>query len=81
VAANVVDDVRVAVGSVAPMPLRCTRTEAVLRGKPLTAEAIAAARAELASEIAPIDDFRSTARYRLRVAQELLVDFLRQPNV
>ena len=43
-------------------------------------ETIAAARAELAREIAPIDDFRSTARYRLRVAQELLVDFLRQPS-
>ena len=79
-AGDVVDDVRVALGSVAPMPLRCTCTEAVLRGKPLTSETIAAARAELAREIAPIDDFRSTARYRLRVAQELLVDFLRQPN-
>jgi len=79
-AGEVVEDVRLAVGSVAPMPLRCTRTEAVLRGEPLTPATIAAARAELAREIAPIDDFRSTARYRLRVAQELLVDFLRQPS-
>ncbi|HET9766694.1 MAG TPA: xanthine dehydrogenase family protein subunit M [Thermoanaerobaculia bacterium] len=77
---DVVEDVRLAVGSVAPMPLRCTRTEAVLRGEPLTPATIAAARAELAREIAPIDDFRSTARYRLRVAQELLVDFLRQQS-
>jgi CO/xanthine dehydrogenase FAD-binding subunit len=52
----------------------------LLRGEPLTEATIAAARAELAREIAPIDDFRSTARYRLRVAQELLVDFLRQPG-
>jgi xanthine dehydrogenase small subunit len=59
------------------MPLRCTRTEAALRGQPLTTATIADARIELAREIAPIDDFRSTARYRLRVAQELLVDFLR----
>ncbi|HEV8238976.1 MAG TPA: xanthine dehydrogenase family protein subunit M [Thermoanaerobaculia bacterium] len=79
-AGEVVDDIRLALGSVAPMPLRCARTEAVLRGQPLTPAAIADARAELAREIAPIDDFRSTARYRLRVAQELLVDFLRQPS-
>lgn len=79
-AGDVVEDIRLALGSVAPMPLRCTRTEAVLRGQPLTPAAIANARAELAREIAPIDDFRSTARYRLHVAQELLVDFLRQPS-
>ena len=76
---EVVEDVRLALGSVAPTPLRCTRTEAALRGKSLTPETIAAARAELGREIAPIDDFRSTARYRLHVAQELLVDFLRAP--
>ncbi len=79
-AGDMVEDVRLALGSVAPMPLRCTRTEAVLRGERLTDVTIAAARAELAREIAPIDDFRSTARYRLRVAQELLVDFLRQQS-
>jgi CO/xanthine dehydrogenase FAD-binding subunit len=32
----------------------------------------------LAQEIAPIDDIRSTARYRLRVAQNLLGEFLSQ---
>jgi len=35
-----------------------------------------AAADELAREIAPIDDVRSTARYRLRVAQNLLEEFL-----
>ena len=30
----------------------------------------------LAREIAPIDDMRSTARYRRRVAQNLLAEFL-----
>jgi CO/xanthine dehydrogenase FAD-binding subunit len=73
---DVAEDVRLALGSVAPIPLRCRRTEAVLRGERLTDTTIAAARAELAREIAPIDDFRSTSRYRLRVAQELLADFL-----
>jgi CO/xanthine dehydrogenase FAD-binding subunit len=52
-------EVRVALGSVAPVPL-------LLDGANLAA-------------IAPIDDIRSTAHYRARVAQNLLEDFLRQP--
>jgi CO/xanthine dehydrogenase FAD-binding subunit len=30
------EDVRLAFGSVAPVPIRCFKTEAALRGKPLT---------------------------------------------
>jgi CO/xanthine dehydrogenase FAD-binding subunit len=71
-----VADVRLALGSVAPVPLRCARTEALLRGQRLGPELVAAAREELARDIAPIDDFRSTARYRRQVAQNLLADFL-----
>ena len=67
---------RIAVGSVAPTVVRCTRTEELLRGRIVDAELIAAARASLAEEIAPIDDVRSTAEYRLRVAANLLEDFL-----
>ena len=37
---------------------------------------IKAACAALMQEIAPIDDMRSTAEYRLRVASNLLADFL-----
>ncbi len=71
-------DVRLALGSVAPTTVRCPRTEAALAGRrPDDAAALAAARAALASEIAPIDDIRSTAAYRLRVAQNLVADFLR----
>ncbi len=70
-------DVRIALGSVAPTPLRCVRTEAVLRGQKLSAAALAAAKEALANEIAPVDDMRSTARYRLCVAQNLLEEFLR----
>ena len=73
---NNVKDVRVALGSVAPMVVRCRRTEAVLKGQPLESDAIKAARAELMKEIVPIDDIRSTADYRLRVAANLLEEFL-----
>ena len=68
-------DVRIALGSVAPIVLRATETEALLRGENLSAELIRAAQTTLAREIAPIDDMRSTARYRLRVAQNLLGEF------
>ncbi len=62
-------NVRIAYGSVAPVPLRCFRTEeAIRRGEDPSQS--------LAAELAPITDLRSTAEYRLRVAQNLLVDFL-----
>jgi CO/xanthine dehydrogenase FAD-binding subunit len=71
-------DVRIALGSVAPIVLRVVKTEDALRGGSLTPAVIAAAKETLAREIAPIDDIRSTARYRLRVAQNLLEEFLSQ---
>jgi len=67
---------RVALGSVAPTVVRCRRTEELLRDQLVDEKLIEAARAAIAEEIAPIDDVRSTAEYRLRVAQNLLEDFL-----
>jgi CO/xanthine dehydrogenase FAD-binding subunit len=71
-------NVRIALGSVAPVVLRAVKTEDALRGAAITPATIASAREILAREIAPIDDIRSTARYRLRVAQNLLEEFLLQ---
>jgi CO/xanthine dehydrogenase FAD-binding subunit len=73
---DVVADVRVALGSVAPAVVRALQVENALRGKRIDAEAIAAAEEALKSEIKPIDDLRSTAEYRLRVAVNLLREFL-----
>lgn len=69
------EDVRIALGSVAPIPIRCVKTEAALRGR-LLAQLLRAGRAALANEIAPIDDIRSTANYRLNVSLNLLEQFL-----
>jgi len=71
-----IDDARIAFGSVAPIPLRCIKTEGVLQGQQLNREIIEGAKAELAREIVPIDDLRSTRNYRLRVSLNLLEDFL-----
>lgn len=71
-----IDNVRVALGSVAPIPMRCTQTENALVGKAINAETINAAQATLTKDISPIDDLRSTRDYRLRVSLNLLADFL-----
>ena len=76
--AGAIRDIRIALGSVAPVVLRAIQTENVLRGNKLTSSRIVAARETLAGEIAPIDDIRSTVRYRLRVSQNLLQEFLSQ---
>ena len=73
---STVDDVRIVFGSVAPVPLRCVKTEASLRGRTIDTETIKLAKNTLATEIVPIDDVRSTRDYRVRVSLNLLVDFL-----
>jgi CO/xanthine dehydrogenase FAD-binding subunit len=75
---GVTTEVRIALGSVAPVPLRCIKTEAALRGIKIDEATIGKAKAEFAREIVPIDDIRSTKNYRLRVSLNLLEDFLRQ---
>ncbi len=68
--------VRIAVGSVAPIPLRCFMTEGVLEGRVLTADVIAEAKQMLCQEIRPITDVRSTSQYRTQVTVNLLGEFL-----
>ena len=77
-AGDQIRDIRIALGSVAPTVVRCLKTEAVLTGQSLGPTAVDAAKEALSNEIAPIDDFRSTAQYRLRVALNLLEEFWRQ---
>jgi len=69
-------DVRIALGSVAPTVLRAVRAEEILRGREPRGAALQAAQDALGAEIAPIDDMRSTARYRRNVARNLLAEFL-----
>ncbi|HTR48957.1 MAG TPA: FAD binding domain-containing protein [Verrucomicrobiae bacterium] len=69
-------DVRIALGSVAPVPIRLTETERGLEGKRLGEAAIARARKTAAAETRPIDDIRSTARYRAAVSSNLVGEFL-----
>ncbi len=65
-------DVRIAAGSVAPVPMRAPETEGVLEGMEPGPEVAARAGAALVAEISPIDDVRSTADYRRAVARRIL---------
>ena len=76
VTGNVVSHARIALGSVAPIPIRCEQTETVLQKQPLNAEIIESSASTLTAEISPIDDIRSTRDYRLQVSLNLLRDFL-----
>jgi CO/xanthine dehydrogenase FAD-binding subunit len=73
---GVVDDIRLAMGSVAPVPVRLTETERIIKGKKIDPELVKLAGTTAAAEIRPIDDIRSTARYRSAVAGNLVAEFL-----
>jgi len=70
-AKNNLQDVRIGLGAVAPTPVRAPKTEALLRGKPLTAALLKEAAAMAASESSPISDQRSSAEYRRWIVEAL----------
>jgi CO/xanthine dehydrogenase FAD-binding subunit len=75
-AGQAIEDIRIAVGSVAPVPLRLSETEVMLRGKVIDESLVSSARKIAVAEIRPIDDIRSTAKYRAEVAGNLIAEFL-----
>jgi CO/xanthine dehydrogenase FAD-binding subunit len=66
---------RIAIGSVAEIPLRAGRAEAALEQGDIEGAVSA-----VAEDIRPIDDVRSTAAYRRAVSQNVLRDLLRKPR-
>lgn len=75
---SVVEDIRLAMGSVAPVPIRLAVTERTVKGKSIDPPLIRLASKTAVAEIQPIDDMRSTARYRAAVAGNLVAEFLEQ---
>ena len=74
--AGVVEDVRIALGSVAPVPIRLAETERLVAGRPINAALLVLAKKTATAEIRPIDDIRSTSRYRAAVVGNLVAEFL-----
>ncbi|HEY4691780.1 MAG TPA: FAD binding domain-containing protein [Anaerolineae bacterium] len=65
---GVLRDVRIGLGGVAPLPVRASRIEQALQGKPPDAHAVERARADLN----PPSDFLGSAEYRREVAAVLV---------
>ncbi|MCP4181663.1 MAG: xanthine dehydrogenase family protein subunit M [bacterium] len=68
--------IRVAAGSVAPIPLRCIKTEEYLFDRKIDDLVIENSIDILKKEISPINDLRSTADYRKKVTGELFYRML-----
>jgi len=63
-----VNEVRVALGSVAPIPVRSKTVEKELMGKDFAEKIIEEAAQEVVKDISPIDDVRASKEYRQEVA-------------
>lgn len=75
--AGAIDQARLSLGAVGPVPLRLPKTEALLQGE-RPSEALARRAAEEArAEVSPISDVRSTAEYRRTVSGNLVARFVR----
>ncbi len=77
-------NVRLAMGSIAPVPTRLVEVEAMIEGEPLSPALADRVCALVEKTISPIDDVRSTADYRRHVAgqvvRRMLLDFLEEPK-
>jgi carbon-monoxide dehydrogenase medium subunit len=66
------NDVRIAVGGVAPTPLRCLKAEEMLRGENINPELIRRAAETAMAASRPVDDRRSSAWYRREAGTALV---------
>jgi CO/xanthine dehydrogenase FAD-binding subunit len=71
-----VEELRFALGSVAPTVRRLRSAEAFVRGRRLTPPVVREAVSLVVKDVSPIDDVRSTAEYRLAVSRNLVLRFL-----
>ncbi|MFQ5857244.1 MAG: FAD binding domain-containing protein [Anaerolineae bacterium] len=67
-----IESARIALGAVAPTPLRARQAESILMGRGISASLIDEAAAAAADETQPISDLRATATYRRAVSRVLV---------
>ena len=65
-------DIRIALGAVAPTPIRAKRAEGILRGQGFSDELIEKTAQTAAEESRPIDDHRASAEYRRWMVQAMV---------
>ncbi len=69
---DVLTDVKIALGAVAPTPIRARQAEAILKGKKLKAQLLEESGQAASHESSPIDDARSSADYRRKLVTVLV---------
>ena len=70
-AENILEDVRITFGVAAPVPYRCTETEALLKGRKLDASLYQNLEESVRSEIHPRDSWRASRDFRLQIGGEI----------
>jgi carbon-monoxide dehydrogenase medium subunit len=65
---NVIHDVRIGLGAVAPTPIRATIAEETLQGQVVSDELIRQAADSVAQQVDPLEDFRGSASYKRDMA-------------
>ncbi|MDQ7848854.1 MAG: xanthine dehydrogenase family protein subunit M [Armatimonadota bacterium] len=75
---GVVEEVRIALGAVAPTPLRARTAEELLRGEPPDPRRLEEAAAAAAGETKPISDMRASADFRRHLSRVLVRRALEQ---
>ena len=73
-----VQDIRIALGGVAPTPIRARKTEDAFKGQSLDWDRITELSEGVMEEISPITDVRASAEYRKQVSAGLLAKAVRQ---
>jgi carbon-monoxide dehydrogenase medium subunit len=71
-------DIRIALGAVAPTPLRTMKAETVLKGQKFNDNLIEKAAKAAAAEASPIDDHRASAEYRRDMIEVLVKRAIKQ---
>ena len=66
------EEARIALGSVAPVPLRVRKAESLLKGKAPNQELLKRVAEEASGEITPISDIRSSSEYRRTLSRALV---------
>jgi carbon-monoxide dehydrogenase medium subunit len=75
---DVLSDVKIALGAVAPTPVRAKKAEGILRGKKLSNDLLQKAGQNALDECSPIDDIRSSAEYRRKMIKVLVPRAIKQ---
>jgi len=73
-------DIRIALGSVAPIPMRASEAEASLRARTISEENIQIAGDVASIEVAPIDDVRGSAEYRRQIVKILVIRAIKEAH-